>query len=198
MRIELSGESLQAGVHYRLLDRFGRPVTAEADGSYLLSGDPLPLAWLEALAGAADPPLYLDVRPLGVLPASAPFPIPSMRSVAQRVELSTAEVAVPELLFIASTDTVTERGEEAQLSIVLPLAHRFHTGLRVELELAVSGTALEGLDYTLVAADPKQGIVLGGEANSTVTLVVEFVPPSLYVCGCELAQMIASARAIGS
>ena len=173
VRIEVSGEGLQAGVHYQLLDRFGKPVTAEADGSYILSGDPQPMAWLEALEGAADPPLYLDVRPLGVLPASAPHPLPTIRSVAQRVELTTAEIAAPELLFTASADTVTEGAEEAQLSILLPLSH---TGLRVELELAVSGTAVEGSDYTLEAADPEQGIVLGGEANSTITLRVESAP----------------------
>ena len=173
VRIELSGEGLQAGVHYQLLDRFGKPVTAEADSSYILSGDPQPMAWLEALAGASDPPLYLDVRPLGVLPASAPHPLPTIRSVAQRVELTTAEIAAPELLFSASADTVAEGAEEAQLSILLPLSH---TGLRVELELAVSGTDLEGLNYTLVAADPEQGIVLGGEANSTITLRVESAP----------------------
>ena len=59
------------------------------------------------------------------------------------------------------------------MSILLPLAH---TGLQIELELAVSGTALEGSDYTLVAADPKQGIVLYGEATDKITLRVESVP----------------------
>ena len=178
VRIEVSGEGLQAGVHYQLLDRFGKPLEEEEDGSYLLRGGSpnspqLAGNSLEALAGAADPPLYLDVRPLGVLPASAPHPLPTIRSVAQRVELTTAEIAAPELQFTASADTVTEGAEEAQLSILLPLSH---TGLRVELELAVSGTALEGSDYTLEAADPEQGIVLGGEANSTITLRVESAP----------------------
>ena len=55
----------------------------------------------------------------------------------------------------------------------MPLAH---TGLQVELELTVSGTAVAGSDYTLEAVDPAQGIVLGGEANSTITLRVESAP----------------------
>ena len=77
------------------------------------------------------------------------------------------------LLFTASTDTLTEGREAAQLSIWLPPEH---IGLRVEVELAVSGTAMEGLDYTLVAADLAQGIVLGGDAQQLITLRVESAP----------------------
>ena len=163
-RIEVFGEgTADIGSYYRLLNRNGMPLRAEPDGSYHLVGarpaDP-PMAWLEALADGRGSRLY--VRPIELLPASGSTP--SIRVVAQLVELSAGP------FFTASTDTVTEGAEEAQLSILLPLAH---AGLQVEMELAVSGTALEGSDYTLEAADPEQGIVLGGQANSTITLRVE-------------------------
>ena len=107
--------------------------------SVLLTGNP-PMAWLEALADGRSSRLY--VRPIELLSASRPDP--SIRKVAQLVELPVE--LITGLFFSASTDTVTEGAEETQLSIVLPLVH---TGRQVELEFAVSGTALEGLDYTL-------------------------------------------------
>ena len=172
-RIEVFGEGdADVSSYYRLLGGNGQPLRAEKDGSYLLEGaggspatgrESPPMAWLEALVAGSGSRLY--VRPLELLSASGPAP--SIRVVAQPIEL------IDGLFFTASIDTVTEGAEEAQLSIWLPLAH---AGLQVELELAVSGTALEGSDYTLEAADPAQGIVLGGEANSTITLRVASAP----------------------
>ena len=167
-RIEVFGEKdTEIGSYYRLLNHNGQPLRAEPDGSYHLvgAGESPPMAWLEALGSDTNRPLRLYVRPIELLSVSGSTP--SIRMVAQSVELSAGP------FFTASTDTVTEGAEEAQLSIVLPLAH---SGLRVELELAVIGTAVEGSDYTLEAADPEQGIVLGGEANSTITLRVESAP----------------------
>ena len=166
-RIEVFGErDTDIGSYYRLLDSNGMPLVAESDGSYLVTVSPATSGgypWLEALGDGRLSRLY--VRPLELLSASSPAP--SIRKVAQPVEL------IDGVFFSASTDTVTEGTDEAQLSIWLALAH---TGLEVELELAVIGTALAGSDYTLVAAEPGQGIVLGGEANSTITLRVEFAP----------------------
>ena len=165
-RIEVFGEEdAEVGDYYRLLDRNGVALVAETDGSYRIEGDPLPLAWLEVLDSATGLPERLYVRPLELL--SATRPIPSIRTAAQAVELSAGPG------FTASTNVVTEGAGEVQLSIRLPVAHR---GLRVELELTASGTALVGSDYTLVAADSEQGIVLEGEGNSLITLRVESVP----------------------
>ena len=170
-RIEVFGDgSADVGSYYRLLDSSGQPLSAEPDANSALvaansvipTGNP-PMAWLEALAPGRSSRLY--VRPLELLSASGPAP--SIRKVMQLVELSTGP------FLIASTDTLAEGAEEAQLSIWLPLAH---SGLRVEMELAVSGTALAGLDYTLVVADSEQGIVLGGEATDEITLRVESAP----------------------
>ena len=162
-RIEVFREGeADVGSDYRLLDSNGQPLAAEDDGSYRLAGSPQPIAWLEALAAGRGSRLY--VRPLELLPASG---VLSIRLVAQPVELSAGP------FFTASTDTLAEGAEEAQLNILLPLAH---TGLQVELELAVIGTALAGSDYTLVAADPEQGIMLGGEATDGLTLRVQSAP----------------------
>ena len=166
-RIEVFGEGdAEVGDYYRLLDRNGVALVAEADGRYLIEGgDGSPLAWLDILDSETGLPERLYVRPLELL--SATRPIPSIRTVAQAVELSAGPV------FTASTNTLTEGAGEVQLSIRLPLAHR---GLRVELELAVSGTAMAGSDYTLVAVGLGPGVVLEGEANSTITLRVESAP----------------------
>ena len=163
-RIEVFGEGeADVGSDYRLLDSNGQPLVAGNSGnSVLLTGNP-PMAWLEPLADDRSSLLY--VQPLELLPASGSPP--SIRLVAQSVEL------IDGLFLSASTDALVEGVEEAQLSIFIPLTH---TGLQVEMELAVSGTALAGSDYTLVAANPEQVIVLGGEANSTITLQVESVP----------------------
>ena len=170
-RIEVFGDgAAEIGSYYRLLDRNGTPLAAETDGSYRLVGDPRPMAWLEALTGGQEQPLILYVRPLELLSNSGPAP--SIRIVAQPVELSDSDG----LFFTSSIDTLAEGVEEARLSIWLPPEH---IGLRVEVELAVSGTAMEGLDYTLVAAESVQGIVLGGEVNSTITLLVESAPAEL-------------------
>ena len=164
VRIEVFGDgSAEIGRYYRLLDRDGQPLVAEDDGSYRLEEDFPPMAWLEALADGRGSLLY--VRLLELLPASVLAP--SIRMVAQPVELSAGP------FLTASADTVTEGAEEAQLSVLLPLAH---TGLRVEIELAASGTALAGLDYTLVAADPERVIVLGGEVTDKITLRVGSAP----------------------
>ena len=136
-RIEVYGEgSAEIGSDYRLLDSSGTPLEAkvEADGSYRyqLQGNP-PMGWLEATDDDRSALLY--VRPLELLSASGPAP--SIRKVAQSIEL------IDRLSFTASTETLVEGGEEVQLGIVLPLAHST-TSLRVELELTVSGTALAG------------------------------------------------------
>ena len=171
-RIEVLSEgTADIGSHYRLLDSNGRPLSAEPDGSYLLRVDPNspqpaenpPMAWLEALAAGRGSRLY--VRPIELLPASGSAP--SIRLFTQPVELGEGP------FLSASTDTLTEGAEEAQLSILLPLTH---AGLQVELELAVGGTVLAGADYTLVAADPQQGIVLSGEATDEITLRVDSAP----------------------
>ena len=161
-RIEVFGDgSADIGSYYRLLDSNGQPLEAEIGGSYLIEGNS-PLVWLEALAAGRGSRLY--VRSIELMAAGS---APSIRKVAQPVELSVGP------FLTASTDTVTEGAEEAQLSVLLPLAH---TGLRVEMELAASGTALAGSDYTLVAADPEQVIVLGGEVTDEITLRVGSAP----------------------
>ena len=175
-RIKVFGEGdTQISSDYRLLDRNGMPLVAGADGSYLIEGGIPPMAWLEASGTGRSSRLY--IRPLELLSVSEPSP--SIRRVAQPIGLTPGLTpgptpgSTPGLSFTASTDTVTEGGEAVQLSIMLPGAH---AGSMVELELAVSGTAMEGLDYTLAAADPEQGIVLGGEANSMITLRVNSAP----------------------
>ena len=168
-RIEVFGEgTADVSNYYRLLDSSGQPLEAEADAnsgnSVLLTGNP-PMAWLEATLAGRGSRLY--VRPLELLPASGSTP--SIRRVAQPVAL----VELSDRPFLtASIDTLTEGAEEAQLSIWLPPDH---AGLRVELELLVSGTARAGADYTLVAAQGQQ-LVLGMGENSTFTLVVESAP----------------------
>ena len=166
VRIAVFGDgSADIGSHYRLLDNNSVPVVAESDGSYLFAGSPA-LASLEALTYSQPARLY--IQPLELLTATGPGP--SIRKAAQLIEL----IELRDGPFLAaSSDTVTEGDEEVQINIWLPPTH---TGLQVELELAVSGTALAGPDYTLVAADSEQGIVLGGEANSTITLSVDSAP----------------------
>ena len=167
VRIEVFGEgTADVGSYYRLLDSNGQPLEAEPDAnSVLLTGNP-PLAWLEATLAGSGSRLY--VRPLNPL---MPLGLaPSVRQAAQPVDL--VELS-DRPFFAASTDTLSEGGEEAQLSILLPLAH---AGLRVELELLVGGNALAGADYTLVAADSTLGITIGGGAATTITLVVESAP----------------------
>ena len=166
-RIEVFGEdAADVSSDYRLLDRNGRPVDAETDGSYLVTVSPATSGgypWLQATGVNRSSLLY--VRPLELLSASGSAP--SIRKVVQSVEL------VDGLFLGASTATVTEGGEAAQIGIWLPLVE---AGLPLELELAVGGNALEDADYTLVAANSAQGIVLGGEANSTITLLVTSAP----------------------
>ena len=166
VRIAVFGDgSADIGSHYRLLDNNSVPVVAESDGSYLFAGSPA-LASLEALTYSQPARLY--IQPLELLTATGPGP--SIRKAAQLIEL----IELRDGPFLAaSSDTVTEGDEEVQINIWLPPTH---TGLQVELELAVIGTAKMGPDYTLVAADPAQGIVLGGEANSTITLSVDNAP----------------------
>ena len=155
-RIEIFGDgSADIGSYYRLLDSAGQPLVA--GNSVQLSGNP-PMAWLEALPAGRGSRLY--VRPIELLPESGEAP--SIRLVAQPIEL------LDGLFFIASTDTLTEGRAAAQLSIVLPTAH---AGLQLELELELSGSALAGTDYTLVAAEPATMITFDGEANSTITVV---------------------------
>ena len=173
-RITVSGDGsaeFGSGSTYRLLDSDGQPLAAEQDGSYLVGmlrggGESPPMAWLEALLDGQGSRLY--VQPIELLRESGAAP--SIRSVAQPIELL-ALSAGPYLT--ASTDMLTEGGAAAQLSIALPAAH---AGLQLELELAVSGNALAGTDYTLVAANSAPGIVLAGEANSIITLRVASAP----------------------
>ena len=160
-RIEVFGEgTVDVSSAYQLLDRNGQPLEARQGGHYELFGNP-PMAWLEPVIDGRFSRLY--VRPLE--PADSG---PSIRKVAQRIELSDGP-----FLIAAATSTLTEGAEGVPLSIVLPPAH---IGLRIELELTVGGSALAGSDYTLGVADPAQGIVLGGEANSIITLAVESAP----------------------
>ena len=163
-RIEVIGDG-EADVSgaYRLVDSNGQPLVAEQDAnSVLLTGNP-PTVWLEAQA--IDQPVRLYVRPLELLPASGSPP--SIRGEAQPVELGIAP------FLLSTADTLVEGGEGAQLSIWLPPAH---TGLRVELELTLSGTALADSDYILSVADPAPGIMFGGDANPLLTLRVDSAP----------------------
>ena len=173
-RIEVFGEgSADIGSSFRLLDRDGTtPLVAEEDGSYLLegqAGEP-PMAWLEYSGRSKSALAY--VRPLELLLplGSASGSTPSIRMVAQPIELAEVEDG---LFLTASTDTLTEGGEEVQLSIVFPLDH---VGLRVEMDFAVSGTVLAGSDYTLVTADPAPGITISGGASDEIMLRVDSAP----------------------
>ena len=175
-RIEVFGDgAADVSSYYRLLDHNGRPLSAERDGSYRLGRKPLPIAgeppmgWLEATLDGRGSRLYVRPLELRRSPVRGSARAPSIRMVAQPVEL----VELSDRPFLtASADTLTEGAEEVQLSIWLPPAH---IGLRVEMELLVSGTAMAGADYTLVAADSTTKITFAGEANVTTraTLVVE-------------------------
>ena len=95
VRLRLSGEGLQAGVHYRLLDAAALPLNAGPDGSWLLRGPLWPQACIEALDGASDSSLQLDVRVTDVLPN--PAAALSARGTAQRVELWKRDTALAKL-----------------------------------------------------------------------------------------------------
>ena len=60
-----------------------------------------------------------------------------------------------------------------ELSIGLPSQF---LGKQLVLQIVAGGTAVRGTDYSLIAADSPPGIVLGGEANSTITLSVDSAP----------------------
>ena len=53
VKFDVFGEGVAAGVHYRVVDSAGEPLSAEADGSYL-AGNPVPQAFVEALDGGGD------------------------------------------------------------------------------------------------------------------------------------------------
>ena len=171
-RIEVIGEGAEdVSSYYRLLSSTGRPLEAEEDGSYLFAGAS-PMAWLEALFPGRGSRLYVRPTELRLIRNDIALGI---RSLAQPIELSELMTG-PHL--VASTDALTEGGGVAQIDIVLPSAH---AGLPLELELAVSGTAMRGTDYTLVAADPKTKITFAGDANTTmtITLQVESAPAEI-------------------
>ena len=77
------------------------------------------------------------------------------------------------LSFIAAASMTTEGADGVELQIRVP---QEHVGSRVEIELTVVGTALAGLDYTLDATGPAQGIILGDGSNSTIKLSVDPAP----------------------
>ena len=113
VRVEVFGDvEVAAGIDYRLLDPTGKVLVAEPDGSYLLGGEPLPMALVEALDATVERPLLLYIRPVELLSAAPPR-VP-MRDQAQRVELTTGlarlRVSVPEgnivLAAAQGTDTV--------------------------------------------------------------------------------------------
>ena len=164
MRIEVIGDGdADVSSAYRLLSSTGTLLVAEPGAnSVLLEGNP-PMAWLEYLGTAQSSRLY--VLPLELLSASGSTS--SIRVLAQPVEL----VSAPFLS--VSSDTLTEGGEEIQLSIWLP---QEHIGLPLELELAVGGSVLAGSDFTLVAAASTPRITLAGEATDEITLRVESAP----------------------
>ena len=151
------------GNYYSLFDSDGTtPLVAEADGSYRIEGELPTVAWLELLSSR------VYIQPLELLPAVGP--VPSIRKVVQSAALT------PVPLFAASTDTLTEATggvREAQLSIHFPPDY---VGRRLELELAASGTAMAGADFSLVAADSAAGIVLEDEATAAIMLRVESIP----------------------
>ena len=149
--------------YYSLFDSDGTtPLVAEADGSYRIEGELPTVAWLEILSSR------VYIQPLELLAAVGPAP--SIRKVVQSVAVS------PVPLFAASTDTLTEATggvREAQLSIHFSPDY---VGRRIELELAVSGTAMAGADFSLVAADSAAGIVFEYEATAAILLRVESIP----------------------
>ena len=90
------------------------------------------------------------------------------------VIVDTAVVQVlPALSFIAAASMITEGADGVELQIRVP---QEHVGSRVEIELTAGGTAMAGSDYTLDAAEPAQGIILGDGSNSTITLRVDPAP----------------------
>ena len=86
---------------------------------------------------------------------------------------TTAVRIIRSLNFSATGSTTTEGAAGVELHIGLPLGH---VGLGVEMDLRVSGTALAGLDYMLLAADSTSGIVLSTDAAGVYTLVVDAAP----------------------
>ena len=285
-RIQLFGDGLEPDVHYRVLDSAGNVLGTEQDGSYLLTGNPFPTAFIEALIGALESPLRLHVLPLELSASSDSTP--SVRAVTQIIELAmpasstlsllrvsvpsgavqtvatrgsdtatigirvaafnfemqavsafdlelvatlvggsavswsptsstpgslvrTTELGVFEGLlrvnlgandpaaafrigvrvpgapgevvvettvvdvvrvvgFTATTATLTEGMDAVELRIGLPL---HPIGSRIEIDLAVSGTAMMGVDYTLLAASTQPGIMLASDSTAVITLLLE-------------------------
>ena len=115
VKIAVLGEGVAAGVHYRVVDSAGEPMRAEADGSYLLAGNSVPQAFVEALDSGATRALRMYVVPLEsqqvtMLPSAVV--IPSLRQVAQQIELWLAPAS--------GTATVTVMGGATRLLIAAP------------------------------------------------------------------------------
>ena len=72
--------------------------------------------------------------------------------------------------FTATTATLTEGMDAVELRIEPPL---HPIGSRIEIDFAVSGTAMMGSDYTLLAASTQPGIMLASDSTAVITLLLE-------------------------
>ena len=168
-RIEVFGEgAADVGRYYRLLDRDGMtPLVAEADGSYRLGMGDSPMAWLEALEGGQGQPLILYVLPLD--------PVPSLRRVAQPVELVNPEPFSGSLILRmhgGARQLLTAAGM-AQVPLRLSLADSDGKPLN---RLSVFTVRLQGMvsgDATVVPAGPFE-ITASDTVAGTAELMVIF------------------------
>ena len=80
------------------------------------------------------------------------------------VETTAVRVSRP-LSFVAGATMTTEGADDVELRIGVPLGH---VGRPLEIDLNISGTALLGSDYTLVATDTSSSVRI--TAADTVTL----------------------------
>ena len=93
---------------------------------------------------------------------------------AQGIIVETAVVRVLRALSFSAAASMTSEGADGvELQIRVP---QEHVGRRMEIELTGSGTAILGVDYSLMAVDPAQGIMLGDGSNSPLTLSVDPAP----------------------
>ena len=189
VRVALLDGTAQFGIHYRLVNAAGQPLSAAPDGSYLLSGDPLSGAYIEALQGGVEQPLILHVLPLAPVPATGP--VPSLRRVAQRVELWGPGAFVGRLILHmhGGAKQVLTAGM-APIPLRLSLADRVGRPLDEFSALTVQLQGLATGDGTVVPAEPfaitapgitEVQVILGDSGETTLRFSVSGLPSGAIV-----------------
>ena len=131
--------------------------------------------FIKQMPGGTGLLCWLRLRPGGSLVGwSARFAVATfVLTIMYAGSVSAQSLSPPTLSFAVTSDTLVEGGDDVGLSILLP---NQHIGRSIVLELELSGTAVEGMDYILVPARPQQGIVRAGTTGSTITLAVQAAP----------------------